>query len=415
LLVAGALAACSKSAPPRQTAVSHVPVVTASTGTISPKTTLGGLIVPLQNVAIQTSLVEPTAAVYVREGDHVHRGEVLAQLDVTDLQAQLRALLATAASDRAKASQTYDQAGLTILQNSNSVHAQQATLAQAQAALSRDTLDLSRDAQLLKNGYISQQQFDTQNTLVKSDREAVRSAQVALQNQVAQVRANGTTSSGLQGATVASALADEQTAIAQADNLRAEIARATIVSPIDGVVVNRYLNPGEYPGNRQIFTLQQTDHVYAVLNGSGSQVLGVAKNALAQITSTDRVTLHAPGRVDGVLDSVNPGSTNFIVKVLLDNAAGAFHPGMVVSGTIAKPRSSGLRIPVTAFLDDTHSTVQIVENGVVKTQSVTAIADDGKNAIVQGIEPGLQVVANGQLGLSDNQKVEAQPQKVAER
>ncbi len=51
-----------------------------------------------------------------------------------------------------------------------------------------------------------------------------------------------------------------------------QIAKATITSPIDGVVVNRNINPGEYPGNREIFTLQQVDPIYAVLHASSEQV-----------------------------------------------------------------------------------------------------------------------------------------------
>jgi hypothetical protein len=43
------------------------------------------------------------------------------------------------------------------------------------------------------------------------------------------------------------------------------------------------------------------------------------------------------------------------------------------------------------------------------------IADDGKNAIVQGLHDGDVVVSNGQLGLSDGQNVQAQKATVAER
>jgi RND family efflux transporter MFP subunit len=219
----------------------------------------------------------------------------------------------------------------------------------------------------------------------------------------------------LQGATVAAARADEQTALGQADNVRASIAKATIVSPIDGVVVNRNLNPGEYPGSRQIFTIQEIDKVYAVLNGAASQVVGVQTGAQTDITSTDHATLKATGTVVGVLDQVTPGSTNFVVKVLVPNPADRFHSGMVVSGRVSRPSTTGIRIPLTAFLDTTNSTVQMISNGEVKTANVTMIASDGKNAIVQGLRPGDQVISNGQLGLSDGQSVVAQKNAVAER
>jgi HlyD family secretion protein len=416
LLAAALLCACSKPAQhPQKTPTAQVPVAVADTGKVSPTSTLGGIIVPYQNVQIQSNLVEPVDTVYVNEGDHVKAGQVLARLDTRDLEAQLRSDLGTAASNAAKATQTYDQAGLTIAQNSNTVNAAQATVRQGQATLATDTLNLRRDAELLKNGYISQQTYDTQNTLVKNDAQAVASAQVTVGNDIKQVQANGTTSSGLQGATVASARADEETALGQADNIRASIAKAAIVSPIDGIVVNRNLNPGEYPGSRQIFTIQQLDRVYAVLNGAASQVVGVQTGAPTQITSTDHALLKASGKVVGVLDEVTPGSTNFVVKVLVPNPTGKFHSGMVVSGRVNRPSTSGIRIPITAFLDTTNSTVQIISSGAVKTVNVTMIAEDGKNAVVDGLDAGEQVIANGQLGLSDGQNVEPQKKSVAER
>jgi multidrug efflux pump subunit AcrA (membrane-fusion protein) len=414
VLLASLAVGCAKSAPPKRASSSAVvPVVRAHAGVVMPASTLGGIIVPFQNVQLSSTLVEPAVSVNVNEGDHVTKGQLLAQLDTRDLEAQLKSDLGTAASDRAKASQTYDQASLTITQNSNSVNAAQATLRQAEATLGKDRLDLARYTALYKQGYVAQQQYQSEVTLVASDEQAVRAAQVTVQNARSQVAANGTTSSGLQGAGVAAAQADEQTALGAAEQVRVQIAKAAIVSPIDGVVVNRNLNPGEYPGTRQLFTLQETDKMYAVLNGSGAQIVGVATGSPAKITSTDRATLSAAGKVVGVLDEVTPGSTNFVVKIVIPNPTGAFHSGMVVSGRVARPQSRGIVVPETAFLDTTKTTLQVVANGQVKTQNVVMVAEDGKNAVVRGLAQGVQVVANGQLGLADGQTVKPEIQKPA--
>src|SRR5581483_8032006 len=409
------VAGCGRpSRPARQTGAAVVPVMTARYGSVSPTTLLSGTVAPLQNVGITSTLSEPADTVNVQEGDRVTAGEVLAQLDTADLQAQLNADLATAQSDRAKATQTYDQAGLTIVQNSNTVNAARAAVRQAQVTLQNDRTNLQRDAQLLRQGYIAQSQYDQQATTVKNDLQAVQSAQVTLANDIQQVRANGSTSTGLQGATVASAQADVQSALAAADQVRVSISKARIVSPVDGVVVNRNLNPGEFPGTRQLFTIQQVDHVYAVLNGAGSQVVGLRNGSPVAITASDLPGRRIDGRVVGVLNAVNPGSTNFVVKVLVDNARGLLRPGMVVSGTAALPGASGIRIPVTAFLDTTNSTVQVVRNGTAQTVHVTELAADGKNAIVSGLPGGTVVISNGQLGLADGQAVQPQSQ-VAEK
>ena len=166
---------------------------------------------------------------------------------------------------------------------------------------------------------------------MRNDEQAVNAARVTLQNDIQQVAANGTTSTGLQGSQVAAAQAATQISQAQADQIRVEIAKATIVSPIDGVVVNRNLNPGEFPGTRQIFTLQETDRVYGVLNGSAAQITGLAPGATATIASSNLPGRQFPGTVEGVLNALNPGSTNFVVKVLLANPGGVLRPGMAVS------------------------------------------------------------------------------------
>ena len=404
LVLAGGCAGKPQRAP-RQTGDAIVQVVAARYGAVAPRTVLSGMIAPLQNVAITSTLVEPTTVVNVQEGDRVSRGEVLAQLDTADLRAQLAADLAVAQSSRAKASQTFDQAGLTIAQSSNTVNAARAAVRAAQQTLANDRLNMQRDVQLLHQGYIAQSQFDQQVTLVKNDEQSVRSAQVTLQNDMTQVQANGSTESGLQGANVAAARADVQTALAQADQIRVQIAKATIVSPIDGVVVNRNLNPGEFPGTRTLFTLQQIDHVYAALNGAGSQIVGI-RNGSSVALSADSLpgtTLH--GTVVGVLNAVQPGTTNFVVKVLVDNARGTLRPGMVVTGTAPLPGASGIRIPATAFLDTTDSSVQVVRDGAASTVHVTTVAQDAKNAIVVGLPAGAPVIANGQLGLTDGARV----------
>jgi len=437
-----ALGGCSeKKASNFTRPVAHVPVAVAQDGAVTPVSTMGGLIVAYQNVAIQSSLTEPTDAVNVNEGDHVRKGQVLAVLDTADLVAELQSDLGTAASDKAKIDSTADQAGLTIVQNANTINAQKAALRQAQLTLARDSLDLSRYAQLVKNGYLAQQQYDSQATLVQNDRQAVNAAQVGLQNQLSQVKTNGSLTSGLQGATIAAARADYQTALGAANQVRASIAKATIVSPVDGIVVNRNLNPGEYPGTRQIFTLQETDKVYAVLNGAGSQVVGIASGLPATITANDLPGQKLRGTVYGVLDSVTPGQTNFVVKVILPNPSGQLHAGMTVAGRVNKPTTRGIVIPSTAFIDDTDATVQIVEpakpadgftpgapglsaagntthqaSSIIKTVHVVKMADDGTNAVVTGLTGGMKVVANGQLGLNDGQLVDpVSATKVAEK
>jgi len=414
LIVALTLSACARSQPPAaQPPAAVVPVAAAEQGAVAPRTTLSGIIAPLQNVGITSSLAEPADAVYVQAGDRVARGQRLALLDTADLRAQLAEYEATVSSNAAKASQTYDQAGLTIVQNANTVSQARAAVRQAQVTLAYDRLNLTRDAQLLAQGYIPQQQYDAQAATVRNDQQAVAAAQVTLQNDIKQVAANGTTSSGLQGSMVAAAQATTQISQAQADQIRVQIAKASIVSPIDGVVVNRNLNPGEFPGTRQLFTLQETRRVYAVLNGSAAQITGLQTGATSTVVASSLPGKQFTGQVSGILNALTPGSTNFVVEVILANPTGALRPGMAVSGTAQLPAVHGIMVPDTAFLDTTNATVQVVRGATVQTAKVTMLADDGTNAVVTGLAAGATVVVNGQSGLTDGQTVA--PQQTAQR
>ena len=401
-----ALTACGQQRQTREKPPPTVVAVTASQATIYPSEQLAGIIAPYQNVAIQSTLAEPADEVDVQEGDLVRRGQVIARLDTADLEANLAADLANAQSAQANSTRTVYQGGLSISQGVDSLKTAQAALRQAQANQQRDQADLTRDRALATQGYISQQQLQQQETTVRDDEAAVRSAEAAVSSAASNVTANGNLNqNGIQAATIAQSRAGVQVALAQAQQQRVQISKATVVSPIDGVVVNRNINPGEYPGTRQIFTLQQIDPIYAVLHSSGSEVAKVATGATVSIQSSD---LHRNfrGSVVGVLNQVQPGSTDFQVKVALQNPQRSLRPGMAVAATVNLPPISGIAIPETAFTDDTHTAVMTIdESDTVHTQTVGEVGNDGKKAVVTGLHSGTRVVSNGQSGVGEGQKV----------
>ena len=94
---------------------SAIPSATTHPATIHPVLVISGIIAPYQNVTLSNNLSEPAAATFtVNEGDHVRRGEVIAVLDTSDLQAQLEAAEHTAGSDESKATQSVYTAQQTI-------------------------------------------------------------------------------------------------------------------------------------------------------------------------------------------------------------------------------------------------------------------------------------------------------------
>jgi multidrug efflux pump subunit AcrA (membrane-fusion protein) len=183
---------------------------------IVPTELLAGTIAPFQNVAIQTSLTEPTTAVNVNEGDIVHRGEVLALLDTRDLRADYQSFIQTARSNEAKLAQDTFQAPLTLTQGSSGVQSAQAMLAQAEKTLATDQVNLTRDQMLTTNGYIAQQIVDQQIALVANDQQSVRNLQASLTTAQALLTANGTINRGLPASIIQQGKADIATSLAQA-------------------------------------------------------------------------------------------------------------------------------------------------------------------------------------------------------
>ncbi len=407
-----AAAGCGRHQSAGPVRLPYVQTSIASYGMIEPAQHLAGIVAPYQNVAIQSTLAEPADAVYVREGDSVRAGQVLAQLDTSDLAAQLQSDLATANSNRASTTHTVYQGSLSIAQGIDTLHTDEAAVRQAQQTLTNDQANLTRDQDLLSKGYVSKQAVDTQSTLVRNDQQTLNSVNANLAGAKSNVQANGTLSGqGLQAAAVQQSQAQEQVALAQARQVRVQIGKATLVSPIDGVVVNRNLNPGEYPGNRELFTLQQVNPIYVVFHASSEQIARIENNAIAGVTAPYTAgNVRFTGRVVGVLNEINPGSTDFQVKVQLQNPLQRLRPGMVVQGNIATTPVRGVRVPATAFTDDNHDALMMVRaDNSVRTVQVSELGSDGVTSVVTGITSGARVVSNGQSSVGDGEKVSFQP------
>jgi HlyD family secretion protein len=384
-----------------------IPTTAAQQTTVRPTVTLAGIIAPYQNVAITASQSEPTLRVNVNEGDRVHAGEVLAVQDVSDLQANLNSQLSLAASDDANIAKTKYTADLNYGQNPDAVRQARASLVQAQATLTQARSDLARYKSLVSSGYISNQQYVQQETTVATDQAAVRSAQAALSSQQTNNTINGSSSQqGLQAANISAAVSEAASARAQADQIRTQIARATIYSPVDGVVVNRNLNPGEYPNGRTIFTLQEISRVYAELNASSADVFQIQTGAPVSVTAgDDRSARNYKGSVVGVLGQVEPGSTNFTVKALLTNPGDRLQAGVPVTAVISLSPVSGIGVPSTAFLDDSHTSLMVDDSGTAQVVHVKELATAGGKSVVSGLQAGDTVIANGQLGITQGQKL----------
>lgn len=385
-------ACASRKAP--SAAPSPVPVATAiaERGVLRPTLELAGVVAPYRQVGVAADLNEPFTEVDVQEGDHVRAGQVLARQLVDDLEAQLASSQRIVSEDVARYNQTAYEIGAVNAQDVAAVNSARAVLRQAQVNLAGAQTDLQRYLQLGAAGFIAPQTIDEQRVTVATDEQAVASDRAALNQAIANLRSNG---SGANNGQLQQELAQAREAANSAEatvvQLRREIARATVLSPVEGIVDSANANPGEYPSGRQIFTIEQVGRVYAILPASSTQILTVRQGASAVVQAAGTTT-RFDGKVAAILDQLEPGTTNFTVKALLANPGDVLRAGMPVSAQVSEPPVSGVVIPVTAFVDDTHTSVYVVRAGTVRAQTVTSVKEDGTDAVVTGLAAGTPIV-----------------------
>ena len=391
LLVAAGCSAGKPVAPPPPPTVE---TIVAGNGTVTPTLQIAGVIVPYRQIGVAADLTEPLLEINVQEGDYVHAGQVLARLLVDDLEAQLASAEHILAENKARYFQIAYQVRATNALDQSAIASARAVLHQDEVNLAGAALDLSRYETLVKQGYLAQQTADEQRTTVASDQSAVVAARAALNQAIANAQANGVgTNAGVQLQELAADREAVNSAEAGVVQLKRQIARAVIVAPAEGIIDAVNANPGEYPTQRQLFTIEQNATVYAVLPASTLQVTDVRQGARATVTVPNRPE-RLTGRVVAVLDQVSPGTTNFTVKVQVSNHNRRLHAGMPAVGSVDLPSVSGVKVPLTAFVDDTHRSVYAVTDGTVHTLDVSYVSGDGTNAIVRGLRPGTEIVKN---------------------
>jgi HlyD family secretion protein len=220
-------------------------------------------------VDIATKLSGRLAEVLVKEGDFVDKDQVLAKMDTTTLQAQLRQ--AEAEVSRMK------QARLTALSKVEGIR--------LRCTLAGKELDRSKN--LLAQGIVTQQQYDrdlTTKQALDADCSAIKSS-------------------------VSEADAAIESAIAQTERLKAEVNDCMLKSPIKGPVLSRLAEPGEVlPNGGKVLTIVDPTDVYM------------------NVYLSERVAGEIPmgGQAKVVLDAIPDKS--FLSKVAYVSAKAQFTP-----------------------------------------------------------------------------------------
>jgi membrane fusion protein (multidrug efflux system) len=322
-------------------------------------------------VKADNTTVAPKVSGYISEvlvGDNepVKAGQVLARVDARDFRVAL---------DQAKADVVAAEAAVTSKRAQLEV--QQAVIAAAKATLDVDTAaqtfagqENKRYSDLAKTGFGS-----VQNAQLAQSRDA--GALAAIERDNANL-ASAQKQLELLKAEIAQAIAASSRAEAIERQAELNLGYTTIAAPIDGVVGNRTLRPGQFvTAGTQLMSLVPTNAVYVIANFKETQLTNVRSGQPVKIA----VDMFPGQAVHGHIDSLAPASGqefallppdnatgNFTkvvqripVKIVLDDHTGAIElrPGMSVIPTIQTqvlPREAPRRIAQTnvAFLGSTR-------------------------------------------------------------
>jgi multidrug efflux system membrane fusion protein len=264
------------------------------------------------------------------------------------------------------------------------------TLARDQGLLDQARTNLKRFQTLGKQDSIAQQQVDDQRFLVAQDTGTVQTDQ-------------GTV-----------------------DNARLNLAYCHIVSPVDGQVGLRLVDPGNYvqasstTGIVTITQMQPISVLFSVPEDNLPDIIQrVRSGATLGVEAYDRanVRLLATGRL-GTLDNQIDTTTGTVkLRALFDNPDEMLYPNQFVNARLlVNTMKDTIRVPVQAVQRGEPGTYAYVIDAA-NTVSVRPLkvgpTDGGFMAVLSGLQPGEKVVTDGTDRLRDGAAVTVPPPAAA--
>jgi len=348
-----------------------VQVDAAENEAIQRKVIANAVLYPLDQAAIVPKVVAPVKKFYVDKGSPVHAGEVLADLESSDLAAAV----------------TDSQGGLAQAQASYDAAVQKA---QQDLQIGKQSLDQaqrlydSRQA-LLKEGAASAKDVEDARVALAQAQAQYETAQKALDVKVAE--------GGLSSAKGKSAGAE------------AQLNYTKIVSPIDGVVTDRPVYPGETPAaGAPVITVMNLSQVVARAHVSQEDAAQMKVGDVASI-SAPGVTPAVKGKVTLVSPALDPNSTTVEVWVQAPNPKQELKPGGAASITvITQTVPHAIVIPATALLTDSEGNTSVItldtDNKPKKQKVKVGIRNSDDVQVVSGLIGGERVVTVGAFALN---------------
>lgn len=217
---------------------------------------------------------------------------------------------------------------------------------------------------------------------------------------------------------VSEALA-RQTA-ANADGIRATIAKKTVRAPFSGRAGIRQVNQGQFlKGGTAIVSLQALDPLYVNFSLPQQDVASLTVGQLVQVTIDAYPGVVFAGTINAINSKVDDSNRNLQVQATVRNPDERIRPGMYAGVDVVLPGEDKLvTLPQTAISYSPYgNSVYIVDDKgrdagghpvlVVHQQFVQTGGQRGDQvAVLRGVKPGDEVVTAGQLKLRNGSAVQ---------
>ncbi|HOQ46511.1 MAG TPA: efflux RND transporter periplasmic adaptor subunit [Bryobacteraceae bacterium] len=350
-------------------------------GDIARSVVATGKIEPLAKVEVKSKASGIVKKIFFHYSDRVKKGDVLVELDKEELQARVRearaALLAAEAAEEA-AIATHEK---------NKVEAEGPDLPFLKSSM-------ERAQQLKAQGLIAQAVLE----------EAEKNYQLALNRQMTALR-----NISVSRADVARAKAQVAQARAMLDRAEEDLRNATIVSPMDGIVLSRDVEVGDAVSSilvlgsqaTKIMTLGDVSDVYVLGKVDEADIGKVYLGQPARIVVESFKDKKFVGRVTKIspLGVEKDNVTTFEVRVSIHNPSGELKANMSANAEIIlEEKKNVLLVPEAAVIYDRQRNTFLEipdpasETGRRRIAVKLGISNGVKTELVSGLQEGEQVI-----------------------
>lgn len=205
---------------------------------------------------------------------------------------------------------------------------------------------------------------------------------------------------------------------AEAERIEALMDYARIKSPYDGIITERFVDPGNLIQNAAasrdsapIVTVMDMDRVRVFVDVPEPDVAEVDRGDPVEVEFDGLVGKTFRAAVTRFATALSPGTRTMRVEIDLPNPNHLIRPGMYGRATLRlAEQAEALFLPAESLRVDAEGNkfVLVVQDGRVRKVAVETGLDDGKLIQVKGLTGGEQVVLASPGALEEGAAVEAQ-------